>query len=77
MDYKKLFKDKAEGKISDDMTVVFDNDGGYWSYTGAKELSEEEEEKLCEEYENKYGCPDGYGDVVDIMVGAGMNAEWC
>ena len=77
MDYKKLFKDKAEGKISDDMTVVFDNDCGYWSYTGSKELSEEEEEKLCKEYEKKYGLPDGYGDVVDIMVGAGMNAEWC
>lgn len=77
MNYKKLFKDKQLGKISNDMTIVFDNDGGYWSYTGEKELSEDEEEKLIEEYEKKYGSPDGYGDVVDIMIAAGFNAEWC
>ena len=59
------------------MTVVFDNDGGFWSYTGSKQLSEEEEEKICAEYNEKYGCSDGYSDVVDIMFDAGFNAEWC
>ena len=31
MNYKKLFKDKADGKIDDRMTIVFDNDSGSWS----------------------------------------------
>lgn len=74
MDYKKLFKDKREGNFDERMIVVFDNDGGYWR---ADIEDEEEHEKLCEEYKEKYGSPDGYGDLVDIMEGAGFNSEWC
>lgn len=77
MNYIKLFKDKKAGLIPNDMTIVFDNDGGYWLYSGDKELSEDDQEKLENEYTEKYGEPDGYGDVIDIMVGAGFNAERC
>lgn len=74
MDYNKLFKDKVDGKIDEKMTIVFDNDGGYWS---CETESEEESDKMCAEYEKRYGEPDGYRDVVDIMLGAGFKAEWC
>ncbi len=77
MDYKKLFEDKAKGELPLDMTVVFDNDGGYWTYSGDKELTDDEHDKRCAECKEKYGSPDGYGDVVDIMLGAGIKAEWC
>jgi len=77
MDYKKLFKDKAEGKNPPNMVIIFDNDGGYWTYSGDKELTDDEHEKKCYECEEKYGSPDGYCDVVDIMNAAGIKAEWC
>ena len=74
MNYKKLFKDKADGKIDGRMTIVFDNDGGYW----ACDIDDEDEaDRMCEKYEEKYGSPDGYRDVVDIMLAAGFKAEWC
>ena len=76
MDYKKLFKDKANGNVCNHMTIVMDNDDGYWKCEDFS-LSEEEREKKEEEYEQKYGCPDGYGDVVNILCAVGMNAEWC
>lgn len=74
MNYKKLFEDKKNGLIDERMIIVFDNDGGYWS---ADIEDEDEREKLCGEYEEKYGKPDGYVDLVDIMIGAGFNSEWC
>jgi hypothetical protein len=77
MDYKKLYEDSKNGKVSPDMTLVMDNDGGYWQYTGTKDISEEEKEKLCEEYEKRYGLPDGYYDIVNILVASGIKAEWC
>ena len=56
------------------MTIVFDNDGGYWSC----DIDDEDEaDRMCEKYEEKYGSPDGYGDIVDIMLAAGFKAEWC
>lgn len=74
MDYKKLFKDKAEGKIDERMVIVFDNDGGYWR---CETDNDDEAVRMYEEYENRYGAPDGYIDLVDIMIGAGFKAEWC
>ena len=74
MDYTKLFKDKAAGKIDARMSIIFDNDGGYW------ECDTEDDsfnEKMQEEYKKKYGDPGGYRDTVDIMVAAGFNADWC
>ncbi len=74
MDYKKLFEDKAAGKIDERMTIVFDNDSGYWSCDSD---NEDECEKMCDEYAERYGSPNGYEDVVDIMTAAGFKAEWC
>ena len=74
MNYKKLFEDKKQGKIDERMVIVFDNDGGYWT---CKTDNDDEHEKMCSEYKEKYGEPDGYRDVVDIMQGAGFNSEWC
>lgn len=74
MDYKKLFKDKLEGKISNEMIIIFDNDSGYW---GCSNKDENINESMCNEYEQRYGRPNGYYDVVDIMTGAGFKADWC
>lgn len=74
MDYKKLFQDKKNGKIDDRMTIVFDNDSGYWRCDAD---NEEEVDKMCEEYKKRYGEPNGYGDLLYIMIAAGFNAEWC
>ena len=72
MNYKKLFKDKADGKIDDRMTIIFYNDGGYWS---CDTDDEDEADRMRDKYERIYGSPDGYGDVVDIMLAAGFKAE--
>ncbi len=56
------------------MIIVFDNDCGYWS---CESENSEEGDRMCDEYTERYGEPGGYRDVVDIMVGAGFNAEWC
>ena len=73
MDYKKLFEDKKNGKIDDRMSIHFDNDGGYWACnTDSEQVSDE----MCDEYQRRYGHPNGYFDLVDVMVAAGFNAEW-
>ena len=77
MDYKKLFQDKTDGKIPNDMIIVFDNDCGWWRYSGDENLTDEQLDEKVESCEKKYGRPNGYDDVVDIMVAAGFNAEWC
>lgn len=74
MDYKKLFQDKENGKVDEKMVIVFDNDGGYWA---CETESEEESDKMCAEYTKLYGEPEGYVDVVNIMLGAGFKSEWC
>lgn len=76
MDYEKLFADKKAGKISNDMILVMDNDSGYWACNNAI-LSEEDREKKVAEYEKKYGTPNGYSDIVDVLNAAGIESEWC
>lgn len=76
MNYTKLFADKNEGKISKDITLVMDNDGGGWMCNN-EDLTEEEQEKLADEYEKRYGRPNGYNDIVDILNAAGIKTEWC
>lgn len=74
MKYKKLFEDKNKGLIPDDMIIVFDNDSGFWKCENENETIAEAKEK---EFTDKYGSPNGYQDIVDIMIGAGFNSEWC
>lgn len=70
MNYKKLIEDSNNGTIDKEkVLLVIDNDGGYWDCG--------EDEELEKELEEKYGCPSGYSDVVDILVAAGVEAEWC
>ena len=76
MDYKKLFKDKKNGKLSDNMVIIMDNDGGSWMCTDEK-LSENDHEEKENEYNKTYGTPDGYCDIIKVLNAAGINAEWC
>lgn len=76
MDYKKLFEDKKNGKVDEHMTIVMDSDGGYWKCDNF-DLTEEQRDEKEELYKERYGTPGGYGDVVEILNAAGMNAEWC
>lgn len=76
MDYVKLFKDKKEGKLNDDMVIIMDNDCGYWSCNDFY-LSESKRNDLISEYEDKYGLPEGYEDIVEVLNAAGIEAEWC
>lgn len=76
MNYKKLIDDYREGLISETMTLVFDNDGGYWSCDD-DDLSDDQIEEMQDQYEKRYGSPDGYSDLVDLAQAAGINAEWC
>ena len=77
MNYKQLIEDSREGRIDwSKWELVFDNDGGYWSFN-AKGLDEEHITNLEAEMKAKYGEPGGYEDLVDIASAAGINATWC
>lgn len=75
MNYKKVIKDFNNGTLNKEIvTLVMDNDGGYWSVsTGSEEVDEIIEERL----EEAYGTPNGYKDIVDVLNAAGVNTEWC
>lgn len=80
MDYKKVIEDIREGVIdTGKWVVVFDNDGGYWRYDGDDydDLSDELLESMEAVMNKEYGKPDGYGDIVDLAIAAGIPAEWC
>jgi len=53
-----------------------DNDGGYWMYID-ESISEDDCDDKSEELANKYGKPNGYRDIVDVLIAAGVNADWC
>ena len=69
--------------IKKSWTVIMDNDGGYWQYNGKlpkNDMSDEDGEAWIEaemrKMEDKYGSPNGYHDVVDILNAAGVPADW-
>lgn len=77
MDYEKVIKDFNDGTLdSEKVTLVMDNDDGYWS-SHDDSLSESENEKVAESLEKKYGRPGGYQDIVDVLNAAGVNTDWC
>ena len=77
MDYKKVIEDFNNGTIDPkEWQVVMDNDGGYWGYVGEK-LDDDAVELASAELDKKYGQPGGYNDIVEVLVGAGVNAGWC
>jgi len=75
MNYKKVIKDFKSGKLDPaNVTLVMDNDSGYWVFHSEDaEVSRTESERLKKEY----GEPNGYGDLVDLAIAAGINCEWC
>lgn len=76
-DYKRVIEDYASGKIKrNDWLLVFDNDCGYWTYTGSS-LSGQEAEDAAEAMGKEYGTPGGYGDLVSLAESAGIRADWC
>lgn len=75
MDYKKLIEDSNKGIIDwTYVTLVMDNDCGYWS---CDDEDEDRKERMEANMSEKYGDPDGYRDVVKILCAAGINADWC
>ena len=77
MNYKKVIEDFNNGTIDPKKwQVVMDNDDGYWSYLGVH-LDDDSVEKLQEKMSDTYGDPKGYNDIVDVLEGAGVNADWC
>ena len=74
--YKQVIDDFKSGKIDRDfVTLKMDNDGGYWECS-YKDKTLEENEAEAELYEARYGCPEGYRDIVDVLKAAGVNCDW-
>lgn len=75
MNYKKVIEDFNNGTIDKKVvTLVMDNDDGYWRVdTGC----EDQDEIVKEQLKEKYGTPNGYRDIVDVLNAAGVNTEWC
>lgn len=77
MNYKRVIEDFNNGTIDPGKwQVIMDNDGGYWECIDY-DVNEETRDKMCEEMSKKYGDPNGYRDIVDVLNGAGVNADWC
>ena len=78
MNYKKVIADFNNGSLDPEkVTLVMDNDGGYWEYTSDDAVSDEEHDRIIEALEKKYGEPGGYRDIVDVLKAAGVKCEWC
>ena len=80
MKYEQVINDFKSGVIDrNKWQVVFDNDGGFWSYIGddGETLNENLVEQMMDSMEQKYGSPNGFNDLVVLAVAAGINAEWC
>lgn len=72
MDYKKVIEDFASGKLDKNkVTLVMDNDGGYWS------VKDDEDGEQSDLLDAEYGKPDGYSDIVSVLRAAGVPSEWC
>ena len=79
MNYKKLIKDIQTGKLdTTGITLNIDNDDGFWQV--ACDVDDDKALKKAESIEKRltrrYGKPEGYTDIVDILQAAGVPAEW-
>lgn len=78
MNYKQAIEDFNNGTIDPDKyQLIIDNDGGYWLCIDPAIDDEDERDDLSQKMKEKYGSPDGYRDIVDVLNAAGVNANWC
>ena len=82
MHYDRVITDYNNNTLDKNkVQLVMDNDGGYWQHVYNPELSDDENDNLADsvaaEMEKRYGLPNGYADIVDILVAAGVPCEWC
>jgi hypothetical protein len=75
MKYQQVIEDFNNGTLDkNEVQLIMDNDGGYWQgLTDNDDLND----KLAEDAEKKYGSPEGYKDIVDVLNAAGVNCDWC
>ena len=74
MKYGKVMKDFKSGVLDkNNVLLVIDSDSGYW-----QSLNEdcEKADVIEARLRKKYGEPGGYSDMVDILIAAGVPAEW-
>lgn len=77
MDYQKVIEDFNNGTIDPEMwQVTMDNDGGYWECL-ISYISDERREEMEAEMEKKYGAPEGYKDIVEVLRASGVTSDWC
>ena len=84
MNYKKVIEDFRSGVINkDEWQLIMDNDCGHWLYIG-NEFNDLEEydydnalENVGKKMSEKYGEPNGPDDIVEVLIAAGVTAEWC
>ena len=77
IDYEKVIEAARSGELKElGAVLVFDNDSGYWR-SDKPDLTEDEYEKQSKLLNERFGCPNGYGDLVDLAIACGINAEWC
>ena len=77
MNYKKVNEEYKNGTIDPTMgQLTMDNDGGYWMCISNTVLDEDADE-MQDEMSEKYGRPDGYRDIVEILQAAGVTCDWC
>ena len=78
--YRKLIESYKPGGTAHDnnITTVFDNDGGYFTIDNG-DMSDDVIMKILLAFEAEIGCngPDGYQDLVELAIAAGIKAEWC
>ncbi len=78
MDYKKVIEDFNNGTIDPKkFMVVMDNDSGYWLCVDESINDDDKLEELADAMKEKYGSPEGYADITDILNAAGVPCEWC
>lgn len=79
MRYSAVIKDFKSGVIDKDKwTLQLTGDGGAWRYVGddACDLDIEEVEQMERLMTDMYGKTEGSDDAVEILMAAGVRAEW-
>lgn len=77
MNYEKLIKDFKSGKLKErNVRLVMDNDCSYFDFD-QDGMTEAQIDKYRAKLDKEYGESNGYSDIVDVLIAAGVNCEWC